>query len=354
MKTRFLDVRNCHALLPQGHGLSLVQRLEECLQGVNDADGPLRGSIDRLVAHNQKTLNQRRGSERFLDSPVEVGQAAILADRLINTRAIVGQVKGPAKYHTNFAYEDGTYWKTIVPLQFLLKGWGDANDGHQCYVHTISQNRGEVKSVEDWQARVEADSSDYYYVGITGRNWLVRFSEHMGDMRRGSRKRFHQAWRDNLGIKDVLFTSSLMDINRSYEEAMEWEEAYVDRYASDSQGLNMIAGGFKGLRELHKLGIIARDDISLEQRSAAMAEYLRQHPRKGVPNPFLAELWKDDDYYLKVIATRPKTLSPEQVREIRRLAAVDTPVDQIAETVGALNEIQVKNVIVGKTYNRVH
>lgn len=76
MKTRFLDVPNCHALLPQGHGLSLVQKIEECLQGINDADGPLRRSIDRLIAHNQKTLNRRRGSERFLDSAVEVGPSA--------------------------------------------------------------------------------------------------------------------------------------------------------------------------------------------------------------------------------------------------------------------------------------
>ena len=136
MKTRFLDVRNCHALLPQRHGLSLVQHLEDCLREINDRNGPLKGAIDRLIKHNEKTRIRFRGSQRFLDSSIEVSQAAYIAARLINTQAMEGPIKGPAKFHTNIVSEDGTYWKTIIPLQFLLKGWGDANDGHQCYVHT--------------------------------------------------------------------------------------------------------------------------------------------------------------------------------------------------------------------------
>ena len=137
---------------------------------------------------------------------------------------------------------------------------------------------------------------------------------------------------------------------------MRWtgEEIHVDRFAYGPNGLNMIPGGFKGLRHLHKLGIIARQNISLEERDGALAEFLQQNPRKGIPNPFIAELWKDDDYYLKVIEARPKTLSVEQVRLIRKLAAEVISIEEIAERVGALNEIQVKNVIAGRTYRRVH
>ena len=222
MKTRFLDVRNCHALLPKAQGLSLAQRLEECLRGINDAEGPLKGSIDRLVKHNEKTRSRSRGSKRYLESPIEIAQAAHIADRLINTRAIERTDRGPAKLHTILVYEDGTLWKTIVPLQFLLKGWGDANHGHQCYVHVVSHNLGQVKSLEDWRARVEADSDEYYYAGITGRNWLLRLGEHIGEMRRGSRKQFHEAWRESLGMKDVQFVSSLMDINLTFKDAMDW------------------------------------------------------------------------------------------------------------------------------------
>ena len=251
-------------------------------------------------------------------------------------------------------YEDGTFWKTIVPLQFLLKGWGDANDGHQCYVHCISHNLGQVRNAEDWRARVEADSDEYYYVGITSRNWLQRLGEHIGEMRRGSRKRFHSAWRESLGMNDIQFVSSLMDINMEYEMAMQWEEVAVDRFAYGPNGLNMIPGGFKGLKHLHELGIIGRQDISLKERDSAVEEFLRQNPRKGIPNPLMSELWKDDDYYLRVIEARPKTLSREQVLLIRRLAAEGESIEDIAEEAGALNEIQVKNVLAGRTYRRVH
>jgi hypothetical protein len=155
-------------------------------------------------------------------------------------------------------------------------------------------------------------------------------------------------------MRNVQFISSLMDINLTFEDAMAWEELHVDRVAYGPNGLNMIPGGFKGLKYLHEHRVIGRDDISLEERDRAISEFLRQNPRKGIPNPFLAELWKDDDFYLKVIGARPKTLSPDQVRKIRELAQRGWSIENIAEEVGALNEVQVKNVIARRTYARIH
>jgi len=333
--------------------LPLAQRLDECLRQINDKHGALRGSIDKLVEHNEKTRNRTRGSQRYCDSSIEISQISYFANRVVNTRAIEGPGSGPAKLHTMLVYENGITWKTIVPLQFLLKGWGDANSGHQCYIHTIAHKLEQIDSLEKWQARRQADSDEYYYVGITGRNWLLRFSEHMGELRRGSRKKFHAAWRDSLGLRDVHFISSLMDINLTYEDAMNWEELHVDRVAYGPNGLNMIPGGFRGQRELHKLGLIGRLGIALEERDKALAEYVRRNPRRGIPNPFVAELWKDDEFYLKNIGARAKTLSPDQVRKIRKLCANGRSVAEITEEVGALNETQVKNLIAGKTYRRI-
>ena len=135
---------------------------------------------------------------------------------------------------------------------------------------------------------------------------------------------------------------------------MNWEEIFVDKIASGPNGLNMIPGGFKGLRYLHKLRITDRVNISVEERDAAMEEYIRQHPRKGIPNPFMSKLWESDDHYLRVMEARPKTLSPEQVRQIRALGEMGWTVSQITAEVGAINEMQVKNVLSGKTYQRVH
>jgi len=88
MKTRFLDVRNCHELLPRATGLSLVHHLDECLQQINDGDTPLFGVVDYLIKQNEKTHNRPRGSQRFIDSPLEIAQAADVARQAVETRLV--------------------------------------------------------------------------------------------------------------------------------------------------------------------------------------------------------------------------------------------------------------------------
>ena len=305
-----------------------------------------------LIDRNRDTLNGLRGSGRLCKSPVEISQTFIVADRGIQTEAIMRPPIRPALVHTNIQYDNGIFWKTLIPLQFLLKGWGDAASGHQCYVHSISQNMQALESIEGQIARRLADSDDYYYVGITSRNWLLRLSEHLGEMHRGSRKNFHAMWRDSLGLNDVVFSSSLRQVNLSYEQAMNWEEEGVKRIAHGPNGLNMIPGGFAGLKYLHKLGIIGRTNISLEERENAIALFVERYPRKGIPNPFISALWQDDDFYARIMEARAKTLSMDQVRRIRSLAATGINFKEITKQVRALNELQVKNVIIGKTYTR--
>jgi hypothetical protein len=358
MKSRFLDSRNCHALLPMSPGFPVVQRLDECLHKMNDKDPNFLGLIDDLIEHNKKTSSHPDGGNRYIDCKVDIAIALDEANGNIAVRPPRRRgSEGPARLHLFFISASGVAWKIIIPLQFLLKGWGDANAGYQCYVHTITQNMPRAGTSAELQAAMVnklTDQDQYYYYGITGRNWLQRFSEHMREIRRGSNKKFHTAWRDNWGKNDVLFVSSLMFINMTYEDAMQWEEIAVDRWASDKYGLNMIPGGFKGLRFLHEHRITDRVNIPLEERETAIAEYVRLNPRKGIPNPFIAELWKDDDFYQRNIDAREKTLSVDQVCRIRKLHNSGWSVPQIAKEVDALNEAQVRNVIAGRTYKRVH
>lgn len=334
--------------------MPVAQRLEGCLRQINGKHKQYRGLIDRIIEHNEKTRNKRCGSQRYYNAPIEIAQGIDVSSQTIHTQAIDRPDSGPAKSHIILDYKDGTTWKVILPLQFLLKGWGDANSGHQCYVHTISHNLPRMARASQFRQRREGDEDEYYYVGITGHNWLLRLNEHLGEVCRGSRKKFHQAWRDSLGINDVLFVSALMDINLTFEDAMNWEERNVDNVAYGPNGLNMISGGFKGLRLLHEHRITNNVNICLEEREKAIGEYVRQHPRKGMPNPFMSELWEDDDFYLRVIEARDKTLSPGQVRRIRALAEMGWSVSQITKELDALNEMQVKNVLAGRTYRRIH
>ena len=174
-------------------------------------------------------------------------------------------------------------------------------------------------------------------------------------MRRGSNKAFHQAWREMMGIKEVLHVSTLVNVNYDKDKAMLWEEWAVDSHGTVSSPniLNMIPGGYKGMKELYKLGITKREKISLKERDKAIAEYLKRYPRRGMPAPWVKEYWQEYENYKKYIDKRTDTLSEDQVRLIRSLHKIGRTPAEIVLEVGARNERQVKDVISGRYYSSV-
>lgn len=345
MKLRYLDIHNCQALMPKLDKLvQIIRQFDGYLAKVNE-DQEERGLIDRLLERN-RTSQGKNAWERLYRYDADIGFTLDLASMRIDY-----EVKAYYKYPELARpssdqrvvgqfwqrYENGIMWGYKLPLQCLLKNWGDANEGYKCYLHTIT-----------------SDATEFSYAGITKRNWLERLDEHLYEMRTGSRKLFHKAWRDSLSLSKVVYGSELLDINATYDVAMSWEEWFVDTYTLRPKGLNMIPGGLKGLQFLYEHRITDRVQISLEERDHAVAEYVRRNPRKGIPNPFVSELWKDDDFYLRVMAAREKTLTPDQVKQIRALAELGWDAAKITDEVEALNELQVRNVLKGKTYKRVH
>ena len=195
---------------------------------------------------------------------------------------------------------------------------------------------------------------EVFYIGVTSRNWLVRMEEHMAEIRGGSNKRFHAAWRAYAGDTNIVLGSELVVLNHSFQGIMDWEEEQVDAQMAAGKSLNMIPGGFKGLRFLHEHKITDKIDINLEERDHAISRYVsRVGTKAGVPNLFLAELWRDEEFYLKVLSGRSDVLTPGQVLAIRQLAAKGRTPQQIFEAVGARNVEQVKRVLDGKTYTRI-
>ena len=83
-------------------------------------------------------------------------------------------------------------------------------------------------------------------------------------------------------------------------------------------------------------------------------EYQKQHPRAGIPNLLISDLWKDDAWAEKVICGPDDRLSPEQVRSIRTLDKQGLSPEEITKQVGAKNVLQVERVLSGQTYNRIH
>src|SRR3546814_3655472 len=109
-------------------------------------------------------------------------------------------------------------------------------------------------------------------------------------------------------------------------QAMNVEEYLVDKYSLSSKhknGLNMIPGGYVGIRSLHRLSIIQKPAVlDTEAREQLLDGHLRRHPRLGAPHPGVAANWHDPAYAEPVLCGRATRLTEDPVREIRHLAAL--------------------------------
>jgi hypothetical protein len=312
----------------------------------------LKGVPDKLIAHNMN----RGGLEpwdMYRDLDFDITHTSQKETGLVKT-----EVKAYF-HHTQFSRPEherrivlhihsqkinGTEWIISVPLQMLMKGWPKIENEHIGYAHSIVLTDS-----------VSGEMDQHHYIGISKRNWLARMAEHFREIQTGSNKTFHRAWREYIGRRDVLLGSELVTCNHTFEQIMDWEEEQVDKYMSLGKSLNMIPGGFKGIKFLHEHRLLgSTNNVTLEERERAITDYQRLNPRIGVPNLLISELWKNEEYAQKVICGVEGRLSVEQVREIRRLNTLGMPIEKIASMVRALNERQVERVLSGDTYSRIH
>lgn len=352
--TKILDPRSCHFLLGDiRHGkigslpISLLYfQLQFFLRDAEKDFASDVGSIPRrLLEHNARPGRAFTRSDMLpIDADVvfHYGAASKATDIQFKPYFDRPGFERPAEQHRVVLHivikeADGLQRNVSVPLQALMVGWRDVTQGSQGYCHSIAFF-DEENELEQW-----------YYIGITTRNWLQRMEEHFQEVRSSSNKRFHAAWRNYTGNAKVMLCSELIVLNHTYKGIMDWEEKQVDIHMAASNSLNMIPGGFKGNRFLHEHRLTSRLDITLEERDAAVTEYARREGnRTGVPNLLLSKLWLDDEFYLKVLAGRSDVLTPGQVVAIRQLAAKGKDEVQIAATVEARNVGQVKRVLAGK------
>ena len=100
----------------------------------------------------------------------------------------------------------------------------------------------------------------------------------------------------------------------------------------------MIPGGKSGLKYLRENGMLASRVVPMpDDREQLVEAWVREHPRKGLPAPWVADRWKDPEWAMAQICGRDDRLSVEQVRAIRKLAKM-YEVEVIAERIGARNK----------------
>ena len=120
------------------------------------------------------------------------------------------------------------------------------------------------------------------------------------------------------------------------------------------KGLNMIPGGYAGLKALHKMRALQDGQpIDPEQRDLLLEAALEREKKEGRLNPLLAAHWNDDDYAEKIICGPEGRLKPDQIAQARMLNFLGRDVPEIRSVVGAKNERQISNLLAGRTYSRI-
>lgn len=194
----------------------------------------------------------------------------------------------------------------------------------------------------------------FFYVGVTTRSWQKRWSEHKRAIESGSPLLFHRKYREERDKGRITYVNhKVMGITDDLEKMYATEEFLVEGHWEDQRRLNMIPGGKSGLRYLRENGFLQQSVVPMpDERDRIVSEWLKDHPRKGLPAPWVAEKWQDNDWAVAQICGRDGRLSVEQVRAIRQLAKKYSA-EEISARIGAKNVAQVKRVLEGKTYSRV-
>lgn len=324
--SRYLNLKNAH-FITGGLTSDALRILEEGLTAW-DRD---KGIPSRVIKHNK----QRNAPANFANI-----LAGLVCEEGKGTEFLVcPSTPDPGiRFRVQFDYSGRQCANWFeAPLRFMLKGAPDITKSYTVYLHGIE--RGKERHV---------------YYGISSRNWVTRFREHVSSAKAGSPLLFHKAIREILPTANRL-VHCIIAAGLTKEQAYDAEEYLVDKYSLRSKhehGLNILPGGFEGLRQLGRLACVNRD-MSPEDRDAALDSYVRAHPLLGLPNPAVARAWEDDDYAEAVICGRENRLKAEQVRAIRGMSAMGHTIADIVAATGATSPDQVRRVLVGRTYGRI-
>lgn len=194
----------------------------------------------------------------------------------------------------------------------------------------------------------------YFYVGVTKRSWQQRWSEHQRAIKNNSQLRFHRKFREEqLNGRLTYVHHKVMGITDNLEALYEAEEFLVEKHWDDERRMNMIPGGKSGLRYLREHGMLKQSVVPVpDERDGLVKTWLSEHPRKGLPAPWISEKWRDNDWAVAQICRRDDRLSVNQIRAIRELSK-NFSAEEIFIRIGAKDVHQVNRVLDGKTYTRI-
>jgi hypothetical protein len=282
-------------------------------------------------------------------------------------------------------YRNKTLNTFIIPLEYLL-GFNEKavlkEGSYQLYSHNIlSSAKHKIMAEQIETARKTADYSSLFstqqffqknsliYVGITRRTWQERYRQHCRDSSRGSNLLFHRALRGEMGgigvIEHIVERAGLTE-----RQAMEIEEKEVEKRSLHSlytNGLNMIPGGYAGLKCVHhfasRTGYPVHKELTADTVESVLVDVQRhlfeKHFKTAIlerVNAEIARLWAEDpDYRINVMTHRQNRFSYKQIQAARIWYASGWLTEKILENLQKLDSRkisaeQLERLLSGKTY----
>jgi hypothetical protein len=273
----------------------------------------------------------------------------------------------------------------IVPLEYLLgfELQSVLREGsYQLYSHTIlsADNQGVIdRQIKNLAQDGERPSfqqayqnNSLVYVGITKRTWQKRYRQHCHDMERGSNLRFHRALRGEfcqIGVLEHIVERAGL----TEKQALEIEESEVEKRSLHSlfpNGLNMIPGGYAGLKYVHnfasRTGYKLNGEITADNLESVLTDVQQHTYKKYIDsgttkrvNAEIARLWAFDIFYrINATTKHYNRFSFEQIQAARIWHASGWPKEKILENLKNIDNKkigmeQLESLLVGKTYSLI-
>ncbi|EMP6171204.1 hypothetical protein R9D66_000457 [Citrobacter amalonaticus] len=289
--------------------------------------------------HRAVTSVSKLESDKELDADELVIATVISVDVVTDPLFIQAASQGKIVIEENQIKQPSLLFS--IPAHYLLSPQSQPNSAYVLYQHIFGNG-----------ASYPYDG--YFYVGVTKRSWQKRWSEHKRAIINNSPLLFHRKFREEqLKGRITYVHHKVMAITNDLEQLYNAEEFLVEGHWNDERRLNMIPGGKSGLRYLRENGMLKESVVPIsDERDGIVSLWIKEHPRKGLPAPWMAEKWRDNDWAIAQICCRDDRLSVDQVRAIRELAK-QFSAEEISIRIGAKDVNQVNRVIYGKTYSRI-
>ena len=124
------------------------------------------------------------------------------------------------------------------------------------------------------------------YIGITSRNIVTRFIEHLRLAQSNSGSMLHSVWHSMMAYDDIVPILTLAGIGPDLDFIYQMEEDLVEQHSLAPVGLNAIPGGWAGIKMLHTLGLTNKRKMKLitpEDRDDALTRLERLNHPHGSP-----------------------------------------------------------------------